>query len=148
MAFLVGGGQEGSGERRVLSIPATARRSPCEHHWTTTSTAQVTGEKETMVSYTKFLEKYLTDSQRDKGTSYRGTRSCIHDKTPTHLSDQCGWGPERGHHSCSSGWCLQRWSWLSAVVSGYALRRCKGQNQHFRLWDSNTMRWETVWSMW
>lgn len=34
----MGGGEEGSGGRRLLSIPATASRSPWEHHCTTTST--------------------------------------------------------------------------------------------------------------
>lgn len=38
MAFLIGEGEEGSGGRRLLSIPATASRSPWEHHCTTTST--------------------------------------------------------------------------------------------------------------
>lgn len=47
----------------------------------------------------------------------------VNEKTPTHLLDQFGWAWGRGHHSCSWGWCLQRRSWLSAVVSGYALKK-------------------------
>lgn len=38
----MGGGEEGSGGRRLLSIPATASRSPWEHHCTTTSTGKQT----------------------------------------------------------------------------------------------------------
>lgn len=46
-------------------------------------------------------------------------------KSATHLWDQYEWGWARGRHSCSWGWCLQRWSPLSAMVSGCALRGFK-----------------------
>lgn len=93
-----------------LSMPATASRSPWEHHWASTSVG-------------------------GRGAKHMLKKSTIHEHTQCnifflfYLSVLSELWPERGHRSCSLNWYLLIGRWPSTKASLSALGRKKEEEE-------------------